>query len=286
MAMMSFGHHTTRRRRRRRRRARTEPSLHRPRGRASFHPRAGGFRGPARGRRTTTRRGTNERSIDRSIARERRGRKREGARDERDARGRGRAAFWCVPWGTLGIIRVMTHDRSVHRSLVSHHSYMRAPRRRARNETKRISRRDDDARARDSTTGRGRRGGGRGRTTRVATRNGDEHRRRSRRNGRPGRTETPRREAARRREGQREGTRARAVIPARGATDRVGVGVSLSSDFSTTSAFARTRTGSIYSCRARASSSTTSTSTIVGGGDEWRRVRQNLETTHPSSSPG
>ena len=97
-----------------------------PRGRAWFHPRAGGFRGPARGRRTTTRRGTNERSNERSIANvegvNAKERTSERARDERDARGRGRAAFWCVPLGTLGIIRVMTHDRSVHRSLLSNHS--------------------------------------------------------------------------------------------------------------------------------------------------------------------
>ena len=50
------------------------------------------------------------------------------ARDERDARedarGRGRAAFWRVPRGTLCIKRVMTRDRPVHRSLLSHHSHL------------------------------------------------------------------------------------------------------------------------------------------------------------------
>ena len=67
MAMMSFGHHTTRRRRRRRR-ARTEPSLHRPRGRASFHPRAGfAVQRVADERRRDGAR-MNDRSIDRSIA--------------------------------------------------------------------------------------------------------------------------------------------------------------------------------------------------------------------------
>ena len=134
------------------------------------------------------------------------------ARDERDARedarGRGRAAFWRVPRGTLYITPVMTRDRPVHRLLLSHHSWTRAPR---RNETKRTNLATRRRRARPGLDDwGGGRGGGRGRTTRVATRNEDEYRRRSRRNGRPGRTETPRREAARCDEATRRPTRVNA----------------------------------------------------------------------------